>query len=123
MGGNRGSETPPWRWLAPGPQVIDPRPVGRVMNAGARASHGERLLFLHADTSLPKRADRRVERTRPGRTAGALQRAPGRSSPSAADHRLAMNRRSRLTGIATGDQALFMTREAYEAVGGFPSSR
>jgi hypothetical protein len=31
-----------------------------------------------------------------------------------------MNWRSRLTGIATGDQAMFMTREAFEAVGGFP---
>jgi len=32
----------------------------------------------------------------------------------------AMNLRSRLTGIATGDQAIFVTREAFAAVGGFP---
>ena len=31
-----------------------------------------------------------------------------------------MNQRSRLSGIATGDQAMFMTRAAFDAVGGFP---
>jgi hypothetical protein len=32
-----------------------------------------------------------------------------------------MNSRSRLTGIATGDQAIFVRREAFEASGGFPA--
>ncbi|TDX32843.1 rSAM/selenodomain-associated transferase 2 [Modicisalibacter xianhensis] len=103
-------------------QVIASRP-GRAtqMNAGARASRSERLLFLHADTRLPRRADKLVlaalcNSQRWGRFDIRLE---GRSSwlPVVS---LAMNLRSRLTGIATGDQALFMTRDAFEAVGGFP---
>ncbi|SDJ74050.1 TIGR04283 family arsenosugar biosynthesis glycosyltransferase [Billgrantia gudaonensis] len=103
-------------------QVIESPPGrARQMNAGARASHGERLLFLHADTRLPKRADRRVERALAGSHCwGRFDvRLAGRH-PLLPIIAFAMNRRSRLTGIATGDQALFMTREAYEAVSGFP---
>lgn len=90
------------------------------MNAGARAAQGETLLFLHADTTLPECADRLI--------AGALERSHwGRfdvriegSHPLLAAVGAAMNLRSRLTGIATGDQAMFMRRSAFEAVGGFP---
>jgi rSAM/selenodomain-associated transferase 2 len=93
----------------------------RQMNAGARVSRGDHLLFLHADTRLPHRADRLV--------AGALSgpRCWGRFDVRLAGRHpllpliaFAMNHRSRLTGIATGDQAMFMTRRAFEAVGGFP---
>ena len=103
--------------------VLD-APRGRAwqMNAGARASRAANLLFLHADTRLPADADQRV--------LAALSRSElawgrfdvqieGRSRllPLVA---WLMNRRSRLTGIATGDQALFMTRQLFEQVGGFP---
>ncbi|MCG6658129.1 glycosyltransferase family 2 protein [Halomonas campisalis] len=93
----------------------------RQMNAGARASRGEHLLFLHADTRLPRRADRLVARALAGsRCWGRFNvRLEGRH-PLLPLIAFAMNRRSRLTGIATGDQALFMTRRAFEAVGGFP---
>lgn len=98
-------------------------PPGRAiqMNAGARASRGELLLFLHADTRLPRRADRLIAE------ALADQRCWGRFDIRLEGHspllRLVaacMNLRSRLTGIATGDQALFMTRAAFDDVGGFP---
>ncbi len=98
-------------------------PAGRAvqMNAGARAARSARLLFLHADTRLPENADGLIDAALSGgRCWGRFDiRLEGR-------HRLlpviatAMNLRSRLTGIATGDQALFMTRAAFDAVGGFP---
>ena len=103
-------------------QVIVSRPGRAVqMNAGARASRSERLLFLHADTRLPRRADKLVlaalvDGQRWGRFDMRLE---GRSPWLPVVSR-AMNLRSRLTGIATGDQALFMTRDAFETVGGFP---
>lgn len=93
----------------------------RQMNTGARASRGEHLLFLHADTRLPRRADRLVAKALAGsRCWGRFNvRLDGRH-PLLPLIAFAMNQRSRLTGIATGDQALFMTRQAFEAVGGFP---
>lgn len=104
--------------------VLAPRGRAAQMNAGAHASRGQWLLFLHADTVLPSDADRLI--------ANALTRGPappvwGRFDVHI-DGRLRglrmvggfMNARSRLTGIATGDQGLFMTRAAFDAVGGFP---
>jgi len=93
------------------------------MNAGADAAAGEILLFLHADTHLPPDADRAV---RDGLAASAADwgrfdvRIEGRS-PLLALVAWLMNLRSRLTGIATGDQAMFVTRAAFAAVGGFPA--
>ncbi|EPC01147.1 hypothetical protein L861_11270 [Litchfieldella anticariensis FP35 = DSM 16096] len=91
------------------------------MNVGAQASQGDILLFLHADTRLPHGALDEI------RQALAGNREWGRFDIRLqGDHRmlkviaLAMNVRSRLSGIATGDQTLFMTRRAFEAVGGFP---
>lgn len=102
--------------------VYAPRGRARQMNAGANAAHGDVLLFLHADTRLPVDADALV--------AGALSRGPrvwGRfdvaiagSSPMLRVVALLMNRRSRWTGIATGDQAIFLRRAAFDAIGGFP---
>ncbi len=93
----------------------------RQMNAGARIGRADLLLFLHADTRLPHGADRLVANALSGsdcwgRFDISLE---GRHSllPLIA---FAMNWRSRLTGIATGDQALFMTRQAFDRAGGFP---
>jgi rSAM/selenodomain-associated transferase 2 len=93
----------------------------RQMNAGAAAAGGESLLFLHADTRLPAEADRMIEAALAGghRWGRFAIRLEGRH-PLLPVIATAMNLRSRLTGIATGDQALFMTREAFETVGGFP---
>ena len=104
-------------------RVIDgPRGRARQMNAGAAVARAPTLLFLHADTRLPEAAD--------GLIAQALGVAPlawgrfdvtidGRSRMLSVVAAM-MNLRSRLTGIATGDQAMFMTRAAFDAVGGFP---
>jgi rSAM/selenodomain-associated transferase 2 len=93
------------------------------MNVGAGAAAGDVLLFLHADTRLPPAADRAVLDGLAGGSAawGRFDvRIEGRHPLL---HLVAwlMNRRSRLTGIATGDQAIFATRAAFAAVGGFPA--
>ncbi|MBX6426457.1 MAG: TIGR04283 family arsenosugar biosynthesis glycosyltransferase [Variibacter sp.] len=104
-------------------QVLSaPRGRGAQMNAGAAAARGDVLLFLHADTRLPADADRLVcdGLAASGRRWGRFDvRIEGRSAmlPLVA---LGMNVRSRLTGIATGDQALFVSRGAFAQAGGFP---
>jgi len=97
-------------------------PCGRArqMNAGAAEAHGRTLLFLHADTRLPPHTLALVERALAGRNWGRFDVViEGRSAWLPVIAKL-MNLRSRLTGIATGDQAIFVTRTAFEAAGGFP---
>jgi rSAM/selenodomain-associated transferase 2 len=92
----------------------------RQMNAGARAAGGDVLLFLHADTTLPPDALALIGEALAHHAWGRFDvRIEGRSRwlPVVA---ALMNMRSRATGIATGDQALFMHRGAFDAVGGFP---
>jgi rSAM/selenodomain-associated transferase 2/rSAM/selenodomain-associated transferase 1 len=100
-----------------------PRGRAAQMNAGACAARdvgADALLFLHADTALPHDADALIEAAFTGGADwGRFDvRIEGRHLllPMVA---ALMNRRSRLTGIATGDQALFMRRRVFEAVGGF----
>ena len=98
-------------------------PCGRArqMNEGAKASSGEILLFLHADTLLPDNAKTTIE------TALADHRMVGGrfdvqfDSPSMWGTIISrmMNWRSRMSGIATGDQALFVRRHIFEQIGGF----
>ena len=99
-----------------------PRGRAAQMNAGASASRGDILLFLHADTRLPTNADALIcdILARTGRVWGRfdVRFDQGGFMPVIA---FMMNLRSRLTGIATGDQAIFVTRAAFDAVGGFPS--
>ena len=100
-----------------------PRGRASQMNAGADAAAGEVLLFLHADTRLPANADRAVLDGLAASGAGWGRfdvRIEGRA-PLLALVAWLMNLRSRLTGIATGDQAMFATRAAFAAVGGFPA--
>jgi len=100
-------------------------PPGRAsqMNAGARAANdAEIILFLHADSRLPSDAlmtirDALRHDRRWGRFDATIE---GRSKLLPAVSSL-MNLRSRVTGIATGDQAMFVSRKAFEIVGGFPS--
>jgi len=100
--------------------MLAPRGRGAQMNAGAAGTRAEVVLFLHADTSLPPDADRLIA------SALAGGRHWGRFDLRiAAAHRLLrpterlINLRARLTGIATGDQAIFVRRELFERVGGF----
>ncbi len=91
------------------------------MNAGAEIARGEVLLFLHADTRLPEHVDDLI-RGGIGRSGHVWGRFDVRIEEGGFLRIVGamMNFRSRLTGIATGDQAIFVTREAFVAVGGFP---
>ncbi len=97
----------------------------RQMNAGAALARHEVLLFLHADTQLPHNADKLI--------IDGLQRSDGNSHQwGRFDVQLSgknfllriiecgMNWRSRITGIATGDQAMFICRDLFQCVSGFP---
>jgi rSAM/selenodomain-associated transferase 2 len=100
--------------------ITAPRGRARQMNAGAQASRGEALLFLHADTTMPPDALALVGNALAHNAWGRFDvRIAGRSRLLPVVAAL-MNLRSRWSGIATGDQALFMRRAAFEAVGGFP---
>ncbi|MBS3804232.1 MAG: TIGR04283 family arsenosugar biosynthesis glycosyltransferase [Oleiphilaceae bacterium] len=100
--------------------LISERGRARQMNIGAGAASGEVLLFLHADTRLPENALEEL---------AAFGRSPrhwGRFDVRLSGRRLLfglvawfMNQRSRLTGIATGDQAIFARRSAFEGLRGF----
>ena len=103
--------------------ISSPRGRALQMNAGAAVANGDVLLFLHADCKLPDDADRLIadgmltSRRRWGRF-------DVRLSGAALLLRVVewmMNRRSRFTGICTGDQALFVERPLFEAVHGFPT--
>jgi rSAM/selenodomain-associated transferase 2 len=98
-----------------------PRGRAAQMNAGAAAAGGQVLLFLHADTRLPPLADVLIQQAVAGGCAwGRFDvRIEGRPRVLRLVAAL-MNLRSRLTGIATGDQAIFVTRAAFDRVGGFP---
>jgi rSAM/selenodomain-associated transferase 2 len=97
-----------------------PRGRAQQMNAGAAAARGEALLFLHADTLLPPAADTLVLQAL---AAGAgWGRFDVHISGRAWMLRVVaafMNARSRYTGIATGDQALFVRRALFEQLGGY----
>jgi rSAM/selenodomain-associated transferase 2 len=107
---------------AAGVPVIDAhRGRAAQMNAGASAAQGTLFLFLHADTLLPPGALRSLT----------LAAAAGpvwggfRHRFSGDDWRLRLvsrltNLRCRITGVVYGDQALFASRELFDAAGGFP---
>jgi rSAM/selenodomain-associated transferase 2 len=101
--------------------ITAPRGRAVQMNAGAAAAMGDVLMFLHADTRLPDDADRLVLDGLAG-SAKVWGRFDVRIDGSGllALIGIMMNTRSRLTGIATGDQAMFMTRAAFDNAGGFP---
>ena len=107
------------------PEVIllaSPRGRARQMNAGARAARGDVLLFLHADTLLPDCALAAVEAAvgDPGVVVGRFD--VRFDNPRRVFRMIAwfMNQRSRWSGISTGDQAIFVCREPFDALGGYP---
>lgn len=104
------------------PVVQAPRGRASQMNAGAAAATGDTLLFLHADTFLPDNGLTLIQRalSHPkvgwGRFDVRIQGTPWMLRVVAC----LMNWRSRWSGIATGDQAMFVRRELFERIGGFP---
>lgn len=103
--------------------VRAPRGRATQMNAGAREARGEVFLFLHADTRLPEHADQRILTGLAGTTKswGRFDVAIDSVHPLLRVVATFMNWRSRLTGIATGDQAIFVRQSAFERCGGFPA--
>jgi rSAM/selenodomain-associated transferase 2 len=102
--------------------LTSPRGRAAQLNAGTAAASGDVLLFLHVDTRLPADADRLLLDGL-ARTHRAWGRFNIRFDDGGALRVVAlmMNWRSRLTGICTGDQALFVTRAVIDSIGGFPS--
>ncbi len=101
--------------------IKSPRGRSKQMNAGARAASGKILLFLHADTYLPTDALVLIEREI------SKNKQWGRFDIQLSDtHRIFraiaqfMNWRSRLTGISTGDQGLFIEKQLFNQAGQFP---
>jgi rSAM/selenodomain-associated transferase 2 len=103
--------------------VAAPRGRASQMNAGAAAATGAVLLFLHADCTLPANADQLISEclaTR-GDGWGRFDVQLTGQHPMLRVVSAMMNWRSRLTGIATGDQGIFVTRDLFAAAGGFPA--
>jgi len=94
----------------------------RQLQAGARAASAQAIVFLHADTHLPRNWQVEVRRAlaRPGVVAGAFALRFDQPSPALRVVEWGTSLRLRLLQLPYGDQALFMTRHALEAVGGVP---
>lgn len=107
-----------------GADIVLSAPRGRAaqMNAGAGHARGDVLLFLHADTRLPADADVLVldALAATGRMWGRFDVSIEGQHPLLPIVAAAMNLRSRWTGIATGDQAIFVKRVLFDQIGGYP---
>lgn len=103
--------------------VSAPRGRASQMNAGAARARGDVLLFLHADTRLPEESDALLLRSLAGsgRAWGRFDVRIEGASPFLPVIAFFMNLRSRASGIASGDQAVFVVRDAFERAGRFPS--
>lgn len=101
--------------------VTAPAGRARQMNEGAKASRGDILLFLHADTLMPAEAGLAIESALadPAVVGGRFDVTFDSRSALGTMISTFMNQRSRWSGIATGDQALFVRRRIFEQLGGF----
>lgn len=101
--------------------IVSVRGRAVQMNSGARLARGETLLFLHADTRLPPTALASIrEAVGAGALWGRFDVVIDSAHPLLRVVGSMMNLRSRLTAIATGDQAIFVRRDCFEAMGGYP---
>jgi rSAM/selenodomain-associated transferase 2 len=102
--------------------ISSERGRARQMNGGAQLASGEVLLFLHADTRLPESALADIRQAMQDRSI-----AGGRFDVMLDGETWMLkvvgamiNLRSRLSGVATGDQAIFIRREVFDKLGGYP---
>ena len=99
--------------------INTPKGRARQMNAGAHQSSGEVLLFLHADTLLPGNAVALIQQSLQSKQWGRFDVRLTGQQPLLRAVELLMNWRSQLSGIATGDQAIFIKHELFEHIGGY----
>ena len=102
--------------------VTAPRSRAQQMNTGAREAKGEVLLFLHADTRLPSGFLQLLTQALndPQVVGGRFDvRLDADGWPFRMIETM-MNLRSRLTRISTGDQAIFVRRQVFQKIGGYP---
>lgn len=97
-----------------------PRGRGRQLHAGALAARGEVVWFVHADTRVPAGAGEALRAAAAREGWGCFA-----TRVESADPRLRvcgawMTARARRTGVCTGDMGMWLRREVYDDVGGFP---
>ncbi len=98
--------------------IISAKGRARQMNAGAEKAKGEILVFLHADTFLPENALELFDQLNQGW--GRFNIQLNGTSVMLKVISAFMNWRSRITGIATGDQVIFVNKQLFNIVGGYP---
>jgi len=91
------------------------------MNAGAENATGEVIIFLHADTFLPPNTLDKINQAIHSHPWGRFDVVLSGSHPMLKVVAFLMNWRSRLTGVATGDQAIFVNKGLFESVGHYPT--
>ncbi len=102
--------------------ISAPRGRARQMNAGARASHGDALVFVHADTIVPRTfaADIASALSDPAVVGGRFDvKLDNRALPYRIIGAM-ISLRSRISRTGTGDQAIFVRRDVFDRLGGFP---
>lgn len=101
--------------------LISEKGRSRQMNRGAYSARGDILLFLHADTTLPPNALKEISRVMAGEavTAGAFDLGIQSERPVFRLIEHAASFRSRITRIPYGDQAIFIRKDYFHAIGGF----
>jgi rSAM/selenodomain-associated transferase 2 len=102
--------------------IVATRGRARQMNAGARASHGDGLVFVHADTMVPSTFGADIASALSD-SAVAGGRFDVELDASALPYRIIgamISIRSRISRTGTGDQAIFVRRQVFDRLGGFP---
>lgn len=115
----------PERAAEAGVRVLTSAPGrARQLGVGARASHGDVLMFLHADTRLPQGYDAAIfDALRdPGAVGGAFRFRFDRRTPALRLVEWGARLRGALFGMPYGDQAVFVRREVLEEIGGVPQA-